>query len=130
MNRENMMNMTVADLREYAREELSMTGISKLKKADLVDRIIEEMATISQLIEDVADSAVEEIVGEDPCGTKYIPREKDNSWMLSEANASEAEVEAETTPEEKTWFPKIINRKMRRKMKAIERKKSKRAVAA
>ena len=130
MNRENMMNMTVADLREYAREELSMTGISKLKKADLVDRIIEEMATIGQLIEDVSDSAVEEIVGEDPHGPKDIPHEKDDSWMHSEDNSSEAEVAPEATSEEKTWFPKIINRKMRRKMKAIERKKSKRAVAA
>ncbi|AXH72899.1 MAG: transcription termination factor Rho [Caudoviricetes sp.] len=40
MNRDNLMTLTVAQLRVFAREELKMTGISKLKKSDLVDAII------------------------------------------------------------------------------------------
>lgn len=127
MNRDNMNLLTVAELREYARNELKMTGISKLKKADLIEKMIEAETKInspkSQLIKDTAEKQGLDVVDvpvADGVIVDGLPTEKSNPTEANKPDVHEQETRLPIPPRQ-------LNRAQRRAKAAIERGKAKRA---
>lgn len=95
MNRNDMNNMTVTNLRVYALDEPGLTGISKLKKADLIDKMVVAI-----------DSKNEK-----------VSKEENTVEKIHQDVSTEAPIE--------NIKKRFINRAMHRKIASIERKKSK-----